>query len=189
MEKAMLQNCKKITRGDIVGALNLFGFYQAIKQAVEDLGGDEKHLERVLRQPMLQRQIAGLIVKDADLPVSSQLFLGEYEQPQDDIECSVFVDYQMPRSKAELEAEFSSDGISPIFYGSSWWWMYNRFCEQMDMRPGWRKMRIKHFGYITMIDGNNVEMDKAGFRPATHLEAYAFAKANPELQLAFSSRH
>ena len=28
-------------------------------------------------------------------------------------------------------------------------------------------------------------MDKLGYRPATHLEAYAFAKANPELQCQF----
>ncbi|MFH1973268.1 MAG: hypothetical protein ABIK13_01515, partial [Patescibacteria group bacterium] len=37
----------------------------------------------------------------------------------------------------------------------------------------------------TESEANIAEMDTLGYRPATHLEAYAFAKANPELQRQF----
>jgi hypothetical protein len=93
----------------------------------------------------------------------------------------VFVDYQMPRDKDELEADFSKDGVFDLFYGNYEWQLHSS-CQGIDQAPGEREFLVKHFDRPIESDEAIAEMDKLGYRPATHLEAYAFAKANPELQ-------
>ena len=106
------------------------------------------------------------------------------ERPLADGEYRVPVAYDMPRDKGKLEAEFSKNGVSELFYGN-YEWKNDRSCAEIDQTPGERIMLVKHFGRNTTSEANIVEMDKLGYRPATHLEAYAFARANPELQRQF----
>ena len=94
------------------------------------------------------------------------------------------VSYDMPRNKRKLEAEFSKGGVSELFYGN-YEWRPHSSCAKIDQSPGNRVMLLKHFGRITTSKKNIAEMDNLGYRSATHLEAYAFAKANPELQRQF----
>ncbi|MFZ6015644.1 MAG: hypothetical protein ACOYUZ_04815 [Patescibacteria group bacterium] len=96
----------------------------------------------------------------------------------------VHVTYDMPRDKATLEAEFSKDGVSDLFTGNYEWQLHSS-CAEINQTPGERIMLVKHFGRDTTSEANIAEMDKLGYRPATHLEAYAFQKANPELQRRF----
>ncbi len=92
----------------------------------------------------------------------------------------VFVDYQMPRDKKTLEAEFSKGGVSELFYGNYEWQLHSS-CAEIDQTPGEREFLVKHFNRSITSDEAIKEMDKLGYRPATHLEAYAFVKAHPEL--------
>jgi hypothetical protein len=101
-------------------------------------------------------------------------------EPEGDT-CHVFVDYQMPRDKDELEADFSKGGVSELFYGNYEWQLHSS-CQGIYQAPGEREFLVKHFDRPIESDEAIAEMDKLGYRPATHLEAYAFAKANPELQ-------
>lgn len=96
----------------------------------------------------------------------------------------VYVDYTMPHNKEALEAEFSKGGVSKLFYGN-YAWQPHLSCSDASQTPGNRIMLLKHFGCDTMSEANIAKMDRLGYRPATHFEAYAFAKANPELQRQF----
>jgi hypothetical protein len=111
----------------------------------------------------------------SERPKQIQLRENEYLVP---------VAYDMPRDKGKLEAEFSKDGVSDLFYGN-YEWQPHSSCAEIDQTPGNRVMLVKHFGRYTESEANIASMDKLGYRPATHLEAYAFAKANPELQRQF----
>ena len=106
------------------------------------------------------------------------------EQPLGEGEYRVFVDYTMPHDKETLEREFSQDGVSLLFIGN-YEWQLHPSCAKIDQTPGERIMLMKHFGHDTVSEPNIIEMGKLGYRPAIHLEAYAFAKANPKLQLQF----
>ena len=55
----------------------------------------------------------------------------------------------------------------------------------MDETPSDKVFLLKHFGRETQSEGNIAEMDKLGYRPATHAEAYEFQKKQPDLQLKF----
>lgn len=96
----------------------------------------------------------------------------------------VHVDYQMPRDKETLEAEFSENGVSKFFYGDYEWQLHS-MCHGMDQAPGEREFLVKHFNRKIESNEAIAEMGKLGYRPAIHLEAYAFAKMNPELQRRF----
>ena len=96
----------------------------------------------------------------------------------------VSVGYDMPRDKATLESEFSKNGVSDLFT-CNYEWQPHSSCAEIDQTPGERIMLVKHFGRDTTSEANIAEMDKLGYRPATYLEAYAVAKANPELQRQF----
>jgi len=90
------------------------------------------------------------------------------------------VGYAPLASFADLEKEFGKGNVSEIFDGRSF-----QKCAEIDETPGDRVFLVKHFNRETKSEANIAEMDKLGYRPATHLEAYAFAKANPELQRQF----
>ena len=129
--------------------------------------------------PGIREEVQSLIAKLTSGGVkrtTSPLGENEYRVP---------VSYDMPRNKRKLEAEFSKGGVSELFYGS-YEWQPHSSCAVIDQTPGNRVMLLKHFGRITTSKENIAEMDNLGYRSATHLEAYAFAKANPELQRQFS---
>ncbi|MBI2475325.1 hypothetical protein HYV69_02770 [Candidatus Uhrbacteria bacterium] len=44
---------------------------------------------------------------------------------------------------------------------------------------------MKHFNREIMSEDAIAEMDKLGYRPATHIETYSFQKARPDLQRQF----
>jgi hypothetical protein len=151
-----------------------FEVFKVIAHAVMAKGGTMQHLRRIVKEPALQRSIADLVV-----PAGSEI-----ERPLVDGEYCVHVGYDMPRDKATLEAEFSKNGVSDLFTGN-YEWTNHPSCTGIDQTPGERIMLVKHFDRETESEANIAEMDKLGYRPATHLEAYAFAKANPELQRQF----
>lgn len=90
----------------------------------------------------------------------------------------VYVDYAPFPSFADLEKEFGAGNISNIFDKP---FLMHVLCEGLDQTPGNRVMRLVWFGRRTGSMSNIVEMDKQGYRPATHLEAYAFWRAHPVL--------
>ncbi len=98
------------------------------------------------------------------------------QQPLVEGEYRVFVDYTMPHDKETLEAEFSG-GVDNLFYDNHKWKKHSS-CVGIDETPGDRVMVVKHFDRETESEANIGEMHKLGYRPATHLEAYAFAKVN-----------
>lgn len=157
-----------------------FEMFKVIAHAVMAKGGNMSHLRRIVKESELQRQIADLVVPT----VAGKLTGSEIERPLGENEYLVPVAYDMPRDKGKLEAEFSKDGVSELFY-SNYEWQPHSSCVEIDQTPGDRVMLLKHFGRNTTSEANIAEMDKLGYRPATHLEAYAFAKVNPELQRQF----
>lgn len=174
-ETAMRENKKNQDIGNVVSNFGFaFEMLKVIAHAVMAKGGTMQHLRRVVKEPALQRQIADLIV-----PAGSEI-----ERPLADGEYRVQVGYDMPRDKATLEAVFSRDGVSELFYGN-YEWKNHSSCAEIDQTPGERIMLVKHFNRAIGSEDAIAEMDKLGYRPATHLEAYAFAKANPEPQRQF----
>ena len=171
----MRQNKKDQAIGDVLSNLGFaFEVFKVITHAVLAKGGTMQHLRRVVKEGALQKQIADLIV-----PAGSEI-----ERPLIDGEYRVPVAYDMPHSKSALESEFSKDGVSELFYGN-YEWKNDRSCAEIDQTPGERIMLVKHFNRAIESEDAIAEMDKLGYRPATHLEAYAFAKVNPELQRQF----
>lgn len=171
----MRQNKKDQGISDVVSNFGFaFELLKVIAHAVMAKGGNMQHLRRIVKEPVLQRQIADLVV-----PAGS-----EVERPLADGEYLVPVAYDMPRDKGKLEAEFSKDGVSDLFYGN-YEWKNHSSCAEIDQTPGNRVMLVKYFDRSTMSEVYIAEMNKLGYRPATHLEVYAFAKANPELQRQF----
>ena len=151
-----------------------FELLKAIAHAVMAKGGNMQHLRRIVKGPALQWQIADLVV-----PAGSEI-----ERPLGENEYLVPVGYDMPRDKAKLEAEFSKGGVSDLFY-SDWRWSLHSSCAEIDQTSGHRTFLVKCFNRWIKAEEAIAEMDKQGYRPATHLEAYAFAKAKPELQCQF----
>lgn len=171
----MRQNKKDQGIADVVSNFGFaFEVLKVIAHAVMAKGGTMQHLRRVVKESALQKQIADLIV-----PAGSEM-----ERPLVDGEYRVPVAYDMPHTKSALESEFSKDGVSELFYGN-YEWKNDRSCAEIDQTPGERIMLVKHFNRAIESEDAIAEMDKLGYRPATHLEAYAFAKVNPELQRQF----
>lgn len=167
----MRQNKKEQGIGDVISNFGFaFEMFKVIAHAVMAKGGNMQHLRRIVKEPELQQQIADLVVSE--------------ECPLDENEYLVPVGYDMPRDKAKLESEFSNGGVSQLFYGN-FEWQNHPSCAGVDQTPGNRVMLLKRLNRKTTSEANIAEMNKLGYRPATHLEAYAFAKANPELQCRF----
>lgn len=181
----MRQNKKNQVIGDVVSNFGFaFEVFKVIAHAVMAKGGDMQHLRRIVKEPALQQQIADLIVSASAEATAGRPADSEIEHPLGENEFLVYVDYDMPRDKVELEAKFCKGGVADCFYGDYEWQLHSS-CTKIDQMPGKRIMLIKHFGRETTSEENIAEMDKLGYRPATHLEAYAFAKANPEQQMKF----
>jgi hypothetical protein len=164
----MQENRKERSVGDALEFT--YEVFKAIADAVMAKGGNMQHLRRIVNDKGISFGIAQLLVSDGvDI---RRLLEGEYEVP---------VGYAMPRTKEELEAEFRKDGVSEFFYGK-YRWQLHPSCAEITMR---NQHRAQTWGQIDL--GGEREaiisgMSYLGYRPAIHLELYAFAKANPELQ-------
>jgi hypothetical protein len=103
--------------------------------------------------------------------------------------CLVENEYFVPVSYApfpsfsELEQEFGNGNVSIIFDGRP----FNKHasCVNIAETPGYEIFLVKHFNREIKSEDAIVEMDKFGYRPATHIEAYEFQKKNPDLQSQF----
>lgn len=166
---------KKQDKGiaEVVGNLGFaFEVFKMIAHAVLAKGGTMQHLRRVVKEGELQRQIADLIVHAGSV-TDRPLGEGEYR---------VFFSNAPLPSNAALEEEFGKGYVSDIFDGRPF--QNHASCVNMDVTPGEKIFLVKHFGQETQSEANIAEMD-ALYRPATHLEAYEFQKAHPELQRQF----
>ncbi len=148
-----------------------FEVWKAIVDAVLSQGGSDEHIRSLIGDKARLASIAAVIVGT-----------GISELPPD--HCRAYVDYAPLRSRSELEKDFSGEGsVSVVFDGRPW--EKHDKCEGMDETPGERDFFVKHFNRGIESEDAIVEMDKQGYRPATHLEAIAFAKAHPEFQRQF----
>lgn len=97
----------------------------------------------------------------------------------------VRVAYDMPKNRDRLEAEFSAGSVSELFYGN-YPWKKHASCAKVDeTKASDRIILLKHFNAEISSESAITVMIRQHCRPATHLEAYAFAKAHPELQRQF----
>jgi hypothetical protein len=149
-------------------------FFRAVTRAVMDKGGTMEHMRRVVRAPSLQKRIADLVVP-ANVAGFGALREGEY---------LVYVGYDMPTDKDMLEAEFSKGCVLDLFYGENEW-QKHASCAAIDRTPGQRVMLLKQFDRKIGADEAIAKIKELGCRPATHVELYAFQKANPDLQYKF----
>lgn len=86
-------------------------------------------------------------------------------------------------SFAELEREFGKGHISDIFDGRPF--ERHSSCGGSDNLPGERLFLLRCYGYVIEGEAAIAEMDKRRYHPASHVQAYLFCRANPELQLQF----
>ena len=93
------------------------------------------------------------------------------------------VAYSALPSFAELEQEFGKGNVSDLFDGHHF--EKHASCVNEDETPGDKIFLVKHFNQEIKSEAAIAEMDKRGYRPATHIEAYAFQRKNPELQCEF----
>lgn len=160
--------------GNVLSDLGFaFEFFKAIAHAVMAEGGTMKHLRRVVNDSALQRHIADLIVPAGSVTT----------QPISDNKYLVPVSYAPLPSFAYLKNEFGKNNVSYIFDGREW--KNHSSCVGIDKTPSDKVFLVKHFGRETESEANIAEMDKLGYRPATHIEAYEFQKKHPELQRQF----
>jgi len=93
------------------------------------------------------------------------------------------VTYAPLPSFVELEQEFGEGNVSCIFDGRPFTKHFS--CSDIPETPSSKVFLVKHFD--REINSNEAinEMDKLGYRPATHIEAYEFQKAHSDLRLQF----
>jgi len=157
-------------------------------------GGDEGIPEIIDHLPLFQR--AGVLTHD---PVFLQTLIGIVDlreaqlRPTGKIpsdirklrknEYLVPVSYAPLPSFSELEHEFGKGNVSDIFDGRLF--QKHASCCNIDETSGDKIFLVKYFGRETESENNIAEMDKRGYRPATHIEAHAFQKVKPKLQRQF----
>lgn len=107
---------------------------------------------------------------------------GVATQPLGKDEHLVHVDYASWPFFSELEKEFGEGNVSGLFDGREW---QNHPSCANDQTPGGKIFLVKGFNKRIRAHRAIAEMRKLGYRPATHLEAYAFQGVNPDLQCQF----
>ncbi|MFA5936248.1 MAG: hypothetical protein WC787_05365 [Patescibacteria group bacterium] len=170
----MRQNKKDQVISDVVSSFGFaFELLKVIAHAVMAKGGNMQHLRRIVKEPTLQWQIADLVVSVGSAG----------ERPHDEKEYLVPVDYTALPSFTELEKEFGKGNVSNLFDGRSF--QKHASCANLEESHSDKIFLVKHFNREVELEDAIAEMDKLGYRPATHIEGYAFQKANPELQRQF----
>lgn len=104
-------------------------------------------------------------------------------RPLGEDEYLIPVSYAALPSHLNLSKEFGPGHVSDWYDGRPF--QKHASCVGMDETPGNRVFLVVHFDRKTKSEENIAEMDKLGYRPATHLEAYAFARAQPDYQRHF----
>ena len=99
-------------------------------------------------------------------------------------ECVAYVNYGIPVNRETMEALFSKGGVSELFHGD-YKWKSHPSCAEVGKSPVDQVFRLEHFNRRILSGEAIAEMDKQGYRPATHLELIVWAKAYPEAQLQF----
>ncbi len=94
----------------------------------------------------------------------------------------VDVTYAMPKEMEVLEEEFSKDGVSKLLCGDYVWLKHNT-CVAVDDAPKKLTMMMEGLAKETSSTDAISKMVARGYRPATHIEAYCFAKTFPDIQL------
>lgn len=122
-------------------------------------------------------------IVDLFLEADEELIEGEYRVP---------VSYDLPRSSRELRKDLS------VKYSMSGLPFHRRYrdkwqsylsdqgidsCEDTNRRPVERIMLVEYLPWCSSTCWSLPVLLESGYRHANHLELYAFAKANPELEL------
>ncbi|MCI0479314.1 hypothetical protein L0Y59_02110 [Candidatus Uhrbacteria bacterium] len=158
---------------DIAEAVDTVEFalavYKALVLAVKTKDGAIRHLRRVVEEPALRASIADLIVPPGT-GASETLREGEF---------LVHVGYDMPNDREALENVFSYGNVSGAFIGEQRW-EFHPLCADVVPAPAGKIFLEKTYNRSMKSDEAIAAMDKLGYRPATHLEAYAYAVAFPE---------
>ena len=177
------------------------GYFQGFITAMMDIARDNKvPFEAVYRlaKPEGRATLAKMIgVANADYELAStssddksdDKFLPRNKMnsasaplpASDDIR--IFVDYKMPTSKKMLERVFSQYGVSRIFFEKDVTWKLDTSFSMYVTNPTSRDFLIKHFDKSITTKQAIFEMKQQGYRPAIHLEAFAFAKTYREMNL------
>ena len=87
----------------------------------------------------------------------------------------------MPNDKESLEKEFSVHGVSSLFY-HDFLWKRHVSCRDVDEYADDIEYLVVHFNERMKSDEMIDEKDEDGYRPATHVEAWRYAKKYPDLQ-------
>jgi hypothetical protein len=103
-------------------------------------------------------------------------------QPPNVVEYEAYV-IDAVLSMSDLEKDYGRGNVAPWFNIKEW--MPHKSCGKIKRPPSKRPFGLFHFGRSIRSQAAIVEADQLGWRPATHKEAVAFAKAYRGLQRKF----
>jgi hypothetical protein len=146
----------------------VFEIFQKLAVAVASLGGNLEHVRRIIKEPALVMMLAQLLVGGVTGMPTAIL-------PQDHYR--VLVNYVLP-SMNELKKSF--DFVSDLWDGREW--KLHESLKGVAQVPGELIFLLKKFGKQMSSEAVIAWAEANGYRVATHLEALAFARANPEIQ-------
>ncbi len=134
--------------------------------------------------------LATAIVEAASREMQKEMY---YQAPNadaraEDIELGegeylVYVTYAPLPTRVELVKEFGEHRAAKIFDGRP----FEKHTSRVGTAeiPGNKIFLVKHFNREIKSEEAIAEMGRLGYHPATHLEAYEFQKAYPQLQRKF----
>lgn len=117
------------------------------------------------------------------LPQKSQI--GKTIRSLGGSEYSVPASGPMPKSREQLEARFVGGCVADVFYQDVPWTLHE-LCKYVDQRSTDQIMLLKQFDRRTYAENAIVQMGAFGYRPGTHLDAFALAMSDLDLQKLFS---
>lgn len=167
-----------------------FGLISAFVGKLEKAGFTAEMAKAVVKRPVLAKimveAIKGELLSEAAQVEPTAEALKSEAKALDGLtenEYLVPVAYSALPSFAQLEKEFGEGNVSNLFDGRPF--EKHASCAGIPEAPGNKVFLVKHFNREIKSEAAIAEMDKLGYRPATHLEAYAFQQVNPELQRQF----
>lgn len=149
---------------------------RVVANALRKRHGNINHLRHFLHDPALIDQVFDLIVRN-DSKIKRRLDVGEYR---------VQVDYTSSRKTRDeyktYEEYLASNNRYRFFKRNKLEHHLYSSCRGIDETPGERIMLVKRYDNHPTSEEIVSEMRSLGYRPPTSLEAYAFAKENPDLE-------
>ncbi len=111
---------------------------------------------------------------------------GKQHQRLSSGEKRVWVDYDLLIDKAKSEAAPSNPLKESLFrlFNDNHQWRFHASCADIDQTSGKRIMLVKCFDRAIESEEAIAEMDQLGYRPAIHLELYAFVKNRSKIKYA-----